>query len=496
MGQDPKCVLHEVDTNGFRYTGQRFRRSIALFWSSIWAEKSFQKQLKESRKVEEVILAFVSASTKALKKESDLADGGWKAELNAQILLFLDLLGDNLASVGSVGGELRSRLSTYRARLEADIQPSQHPQPKAEDSPAVNPPTQTHDNSLKPTEVVRRILRIDPSRFEERLSSLRGVCSVDAAVVDLKASLLSRPADVQVLLQKLSTDTPLPYGPADFDSDVEWSAYRSREISALTELTVDMMKLEANRERGPDRPDKVDLVQSLEGLKLEDRTLTFVPPDPRDAYRQLLRTLLNYDLEILRTLPEDQDVSLGILSAEHVVFLAECALRWRIPPSFSTWVFLDAIQDHYEQGEVPPDCVFEATGEVGRVTQEQPVSSWSILDRNGLQAVLVRRNIFFLNDIEIALASHDGYLSEEFAQAVDHWYHLDAEEDDHPSFQRTQRAICDRLRQQAYANYIDEASERYSYEGGKNQHFAVALAAWIESGAKKVDKLFPQPVTT
>lgn len=252
--------------------------------------------------------------------------------------------------------------------------------------------------------------------------------------------------------------------------------------------------LKADPLRANERSDHVDLVQSVDGLKLDDRNLTFVPPDPRESYRELLRVCLDFDLEILRDLPEDQDVSLGILSAQHTALLDECALRWRIPASFRAWVFFEAIEDHYERGEVPPDCVFEAAAGVARASQDLPVSDWAASDQAGLQAVLLRRDLFFLNDVEISLDTQGGYMSPEFRQAVDQWCNLGANSDEHPAFQRTERAICDRIRQQAYAKYIDEASEKYALEGGKNRRFAMALADWIESNAKRLDKWFREPL--
>lgn len=237
------------------------------------------------------------------------------------------------------------------------------------------------------------------------------------------------------------------------------------------------------------------ITAALDSTGLGPHRFFYIPTDPRQTYRQLLRVCLDYDLQVLRTLPEDQDVSLGILSAEHTDFLTECANRWRLPLSFRSWVFLEAIQEHYEHGEVPPDCVFEAVGGVGRASQELPVSEWPVSDQSGLQTVLLRRNTFFLNDVEVALTSPKGYLSPEFRQAVSQWQLLDATDEDHVVLQRIQRAICDRLRQQAYTNYIDEASEMYAREGGKNRQFALALASWIESGAKKLDKWFPEPIS-
>jgi hypothetical protein len=88
-----------------------------MFWNSPWPDKAFQKQMRESRKIEDLILPFVTTATKSLKKEEELADGAWKFELNTQIALFLDLLADSLAAVGPSSGELTNRLESYRQRL-------------------------------------------------------------------------------------------------------------------------------------------------------------------------------------------------------------------------------------------------------------------------------------------------------------------------------------------------------------------------------------------
>jgi hypothetical protein len=85
-----------------------------MFWNSPWPDKAFQKQMRESRKIEDLILPFVTTATKSLKKEEELADGAWKFELNTQIALFLDLLADSLAAVGPSSGELTNRLESYR----------------------------------------------------------------------------------------------------------------------------------------------------------------------------------------------------------------------------------------------------------------------------------------------------------------------------------------------------------------------------------------------
>ena len=123
----------------------------------------------------------------------------------------------------------------------------------------------------------------------------------------------------------------------------------------------------------------------MDNLRLDQGTsdidsFTYVPPDPRETYIQLLDRCLDWDLEVLKTLPEDEDVSLGILSPEHVDLLGECAMRWRLPASFRSWVFLAAIVDRAEQGLVPTACIHEATGMVGKVSSEMPVDTWARSD--------------------------------------------------------------------------------------------------------------------
>jgi hypothetical protein len=81
-----------------------------------------------------------------------------------------------------------------------------------------------------------------------------------------------------------------------------------------------------------------DLSSRMDNLRLDQvsdsSSFTYVPPDPRSTYIELLNRCLDWDLEVLKTLPEDEDVSLGILSPEHVNLLGECATRWRLPASF------------------------------------------------------------------------------------------------------------------------------------------------------------------
>lgn len=79
---------------------------------------SFMKQMKENRKIEDLILMFATHATSVLKKEPTLAVGdGWKIELNNQIAQFIKLLRECLKNVNHVSPELLARLDAYSAKL-------------------------------------------------------------------------------------------------------------------------------------------------------------------------------------------------------------------------------------------------------------------------------------------------------------------------------------------------------------------------------------------
>jgi hypothetical protein len=78
---------------------------------------SFKRQMKDNRKIEELILMFATHATGVLKKEPTLAGDGWKFELNNHIAIFVKLLRECLRNISHVSPELLSRLDTYAAKL-------------------------------------------------------------------------------------------------------------------------------------------------------------------------------------------------------------------------------------------------------------------------------------------------------------------------------------------------------------------------------------------
>ncbi|KAG5652063.1 hypothetical protein H0H81_006460 [Sphagnurus paluster] len=90
--------------------------TMAKFYGQFMID-SFKRQMKENRKIEELILMFATHATAVLRKEPTLAGEGWKLELNNQIAQFVKMLRECLRNVNHVSPELLSRLDTYTAKL-------------------------------------------------------------------------------------------------------------------------------------------------------------------------------------------------------------------------------------------------------------------------------------------------------------------------------------------------------------------------------------------
>ena len=89
---------------------------MAVFYGQVMDE-NFRRQMKENRKIEELILMFATSATNALKKDPSLTGDKWKSELNNHIALFVKLLRDCLRGLSHVSPELTQRLDVYTTKL-------------------------------------------------------------------------------------------------------------------------------------------------------------------------------------------------------------------------------------------------------------------------------------------------------------------------------------------------------------------------------------------
>lgn len=102
MGRDP------------HYRDQSLRQTVGIFYGTF-KEASFQKQMKENRKVEELILVFVTSAQGALRKRME--GDAWKEELNKQVAIFVKIIRECLRTIHGVSRELTDRLDGYSQKL-------------------------------------------------------------------------------------------------------------------------------------------------------------------------------------------------------------------------------------------------------------------------------------------------------------------------------------------------------------------------------------------
>ena len=107
---------------------------------------------------------------------------------------------------------------------------------------------------------------------------------------------------------------------------------------------------------------------------------TYIPPNPKKFYKRLVERCLQADLEAMATLPEDQEVSLGILSPRNLEVINECAVRWRIAQTYRVSCFMDIIRYMYEREEVPLECIPEGLQMIQKAMQEVELARWPRVD--------------------------------------------------------------------------------------------------------------------
>lgn len=78
----------------------------------------------------------------------------------------------------------------------------------------------------------------------------------------------------------------------------------------------------------------------------------------------------------MANLPEDQEVTLSILSHTHTDLLNECAMRWRASHPYRATAFLDIMRQRYEKDEVPLECLPEALARIDVEVKKLPLDHW------------------------------------------------------------------------------------------------------------------------
>ncbi|KAJ7887938.1 hypothetical protein B0H13DRAFT_2198405, partial [Mycena leptocephala] len=515
MGKDPA------------YTDQLVRRTMGKFYGQFMLD-SFKRQMKESRKIEELILTFASQATTALKKEPTLAGDGWKLELNNQLAVFVRMLRECLHSVNNVSPELLNRLDTYTAKLAPP--PEQSSRDSGYDSASTSrsrsisvPAVSSRVADMELVRVVASLFRIPESEVQREIDGLRRICTQKAALTDLKTCL-----------KNINAGAPFPGRREDFDSDSAWQHWRTVEATHLQQLMVAMLQFNPelakstpaeNASSYGGRPgsayDPLTRTTSIgsrgsfytsagldaNGEPLQDddddaipvgHHFTYIPPNPKKFYKRLLEHCLLTDLEIMLSpeVDDNEEVSLGILSDAHLDLLNECALRWRIGHPYRAVCFLDLVKQFYERQDIPLQCIPEAMEHVSKSMSDMAIGNWPAQDAEYLAAVYGGLFNTFLSNLYHAM---DGIPHLKPAEIEPYLFVLEHVRDSGLlgftlDINARLADVTAQVRQVALQWYGAKLEELRAAPGVNRALPLLFMTDELEKAAKLLDKRFPAPI--
>ncbi|POW04378.1 hypothetical protein PSTT_10428, partial [Puccinia striiformis] len=409
-----EAIAKGTDKN---YQDLLLRSSFGVFYGT-YTQDYYLKQLKENRNIEALILLFVTTATGVLRKR--LEGDEWKIHLNSQVGVFVTIIRDcspgpspwsishsvhdmptvktigslfaisdsqlqkdlnNLSSVDSQdegqisiqmkyieNGEPKlaqiqhamlqmiranpdlARSKTYSATATTTTATIHNSNPNPLDDFVLV--GNTTDNSSSPS----TLTRADHNSGFDSGSSLGYFATPGAESTSERNSILMRPDSISSAGNILTGSSELHYQHRDsMDQVLDWN-----DVSD-------------GAERGTDPHDSEELSTTQ---------FVYIPPNPIQMYKALMDQCLDSDLESMKSLAEDEEVSLKILSTRHLDLLEQCAFRWRLMTPFQVAVFFSAICKRFEEEEIPIiDCVSEALTDVFRVMEELKFDGWATRDR-------------------------------------------------------------------------------------------------------------------
>lgn len=482
------------------------RRTIAKFWGTF-KDPTFHRQMERNRKVEELILNFVTTASASLRQDPQLASNdSWKLELNNQIAYFTRIVRDALKNVSHVPPELTQRVDMYVSKLV----PSSGGLPQSSDAgkQEMAPPPAATLADMVLVRVVGRLFDKTDDELQREINGIKKYCTEKAALIDLK-----------MCLQNINAGLPFPGRREDFPDETSFQHWKSLEQTHLSQLMVVMVqfnpelaKSSSSEAYAGSRPEslysnRLSVVSSRQSVVLPDGDLpdsmgdeggnqgfTYIPPNPKRFYKKLIERCIEYDLRAMHTLPEDQEVPLGILSTSHLDIINECALRWRIMQSYRVTCFLDVIKYKYEREEVPLECIPEA---LQHVEKEFEPERWPVPDREYLGTVASSIfNIFLAalyhtfeqlpNLKRKAISPFLGILERVKGTGVLEMYEIDVS--------ARMRELSDRIRILAMHHYTDKSSGILTDPGVNRALPFILLSEGLEEVASKLDQTFKQPL--
>lgn len=374
------------------------KRTFGAFLNAF-REPNFRKRMEKDRRVEDLVLIFVSNATKELQKGKAAGDDAWKLMVDRHLALFIRLMSLVLKDHDWVRDrpELTSRLSELESKLLAndqDLAASTSRNGGAGGTTIeVIVPLSHEVKDMPLVQVVARIFGLTNTMVQSDINKNKPVWTERAALQDLKS------------YQKLlSVNSRRTLRKDDFDSDEAYEAWRKGETHDLSQMMLAI--IQANPELAKDTPganlpqfnhqtsnhnssdlgypgslrpmsngnesssyvfdQPVDMSayssgdQSPIASNEDDHMFTFIPQDVRAHYRFILVQALTHDLQDRDLQPSEATEStpaVKLLSKPSMELLNEICLRWRLPQVSRVISFLDVIREKFVDQEITLDTL-------------------------------------------------------------------------------------------------------------------------------------------
>jgi len=430
------------------YSDAVVKRTFGAFLNEF-KNPTFRKSMEKDRRVEDLLLIFFSKATSVLQAGKSAEDDSWKLMVDRHVALFVRLISTTLASNDWTRDrpELTSRLKTLEQKL------LQHDQDLADErqrnggqggtSIEVEVPRSFEVRDMPLVIRVCRMFAKPTVQAQNDINAHRNEWTEKAALRDLKEYQTHMMLNTKVTLSK-----------DDFDADDAYETWKKGEASDLSQMMLALVQSDptlakstsasslpsfkapsavqtdsgySELGKSPSRAEQdssyvIDQPVDLSSLSLGDSsprdsgtgsidsteaTFTFIPPDARSYYRQVLKVALTSDLqddELQPAVPADDMPAMKLLSEQSTELLNEIALRWRVPQFTRLVLFLDVMREKFQNQEISIDILDSAFVFVkeppletkkGSKTVKQPLQislydreKWTVADHALLQSIL------------------------------------------------------------------------------------------------------------
>lgn len=89
---------------------------------------------------------------------------------------------------------------------------------------------------------------------------------------------------------------------------------------------------------------------------------------------------LDHDTENIAAVPESERAKTSVLTQQSDELLRECWKTWRLSSPFRAILYLTLVKSKFDKHDLEIDDLDEAMRSIDRVSKENDVSSWAIVD--------------------------------------------------------------------------------------------------------------------